>query len=251
MSRLPAIERKLTTIMSADAANYSGRMAADEVGTVQLLRKSFAAIGILIEQRGGRIANTAGDGLIAEFPSVVEATAAAVAIQQKLLKDPGYLSFRIGLHLGDVIVEGEDLLGDGVNLAARLQDIAPEGGIVVSQQIYDHAKGRLTAEFRPLGPTSLKHMPEDIAVYGLVADGITAPNDLVDVIPPSQPTHSVTHHRKSAVTPRTKQLGRQARIWLMIVFLIVMDIVTGPGTWAFWPIAAYVTFSVISRFRAK
>lgn len=183
MTQTPAIHRKLTTILAADAANYSGQMSVDEVGTVQALRRSRAVFEKTIADRGGRIANTAGDGLIAEFPSVVEATAAAVAIQRRLTTENDLLAFRIGLHLGDVIVDGEDLLGDGVNMASRLQEHAPEGGILASTQVVDHAKGRLAVEFRPLGPTELKHLGADIAVFGIVADGITPPNDLRPVIP--------------------------------------------------------------------
>lgn len=183
MTQAPTIQRKLTTILAADAANYSGQMAEDEVGTVQALRRSRAVFEKTINDRGGRIANTAGDGLIAEFPSVVEATAAAVAIQRRLTTEDGLLAFRIGLHLGDVIVDGADLLGDGVNVAARLQENAPEGGILASTQVVDHAKGRLTAEFRPLGPAQLKHLGDDIAVFGIVADGVTPPDDLERVVP--------------------------------------------------------------------
>lgn len=240
----PRIERKLTTILAADAANYSGRMAADEVETVRALRKSFFAMTKLIEMRGGRIANTAGDGLIAEFPSVVEATAAAVAIQKELGRDPGHLDFRIGLHLGDVIVEGDDLLGDGVNLAARLQEIAPEGGVIVSQQIVDHARGRLAAEFRPLGPKSLKHLPGDIAVYGVVADGVVAPNDLAPVIPHvTSVAGRVKAEKRFGWIPK-KSLG-------MIVFFIVLDIATGPGSWAFWPVAILSGYVVLNWYRAR
>lgn len=121
MTQTPNIQRKLTTILAADAANFSGRMARDEVGTIQALRRSRAIFEHSIRLRSGRIANTAGDGLIAEFPSVVEAVAAAISIQRALCAGKDLLPFRMGLHLGDVIVEGEDLLGDGVNLAARLQ----------------------------------------------------------------------------------------------------------------------------------
>ncbi|MEM6311540.1 MAG: adenylate/guanylate cyclase domain-containing protein [Pseudomonadota bacterium] len=164
MTLSPGIQRKLTTILAADAANYSGRMARNEVGTVTALRQARAHIDQTITTRGGRIANTSGDGLIAEFPSVVEAVGAAVAIQRKLNASHDGLAFRIGLHLGDVIVEGKDLLGDGVNLAARLQESAPEGGIIASQQVVDQAQGRLDAQFQLMRARSLKNMPGDFAI---------------------------------------------------------------------------------------
>ncbi|MEL7099789.1 MAG: adenylate/guanylate cyclase domain-containing protein [Pseudomonadota bacterium] len=219
MSEAPILQRKLTTILAADAANFSGRMAADEAGTVQALRASRAVIDARITARGGRIANTAGDGLIAEFPSVVEAVAAAVTIQQALRAEAGHLPFRIGVHLGDVIVEGSDLLGDGVNLAARLQEMAPEGGVLVSRQVVDQARGRLAAEFRPLSPTAPKHMPEEVELYGVLADGIAAPGDLSAVLP-----------RNPAGGPAQNGYKRlRTRLFGVIGGLVVLDLMLGPG----------------------
>lgn len=171
VSQLPDIKRKLTTILSADAANYSGRMARDEVNTVQALRRARRVIDAAVIARGGRIANTSGDGLIAEFSSVVEGVAAAVTIQQTLNNTADALPFRIGVHLGDVIVEGSDLLGDGVNLAARLQENANVGGILVSRQVADYARGRLVAEFRPLGPATPKNLIEEVELFAVLAEG--------------------------------------------------------------------------------
>ncbi len=229
MTHAPAIQRKLTTILAADAANFSGRMAADEVGTVQALRRSRMVIEQGIAARGGRIANTSGDGLIAEFPSVVEAVAAAVTIQRTLIADAALLPFRIGLHLGDVIVEGEDLLGDGVNLAARLEQMAPVGGICVSRQVVDHARGRLEAEFRPLSPVTPRHMPEEIEVYGVLADGIEAPGDLRAVRPR-------VRLDGDANTRFTRIRNRTA---VACGVLGLADILTGPDAmWSIIPIAA-------------
>ena len=98
-----------------------------------------------ISRHHGRIANTAGDGLIAEFPSVVEAVQCAIEVQRELASDEqSGLRFRIGVHLGDVLVDGDDLLGEGVNLAARLQSMAEPGGILISQQVYDHVQKKLS-----------------------------------------------------------------------------------------------------------
>ncbi|WP_299688977.1 adenylate/guanylate cyclase domain-containing protein [uncultured Tateyamaria sp.] len=176
MPQTRPIERKLTTILAADAANYSGRMHTDEEGTVRALRAARAVIDASITGRGGRIANTSGDGLIAEFPSVVDAVSCAVNIQTVLNDTPDHLSFRLGVHLGDVIVEGQDLLGDGVNLAARLQEMADVGGILISQQVYDQVRRKLgPVEFRPLGPATPKHLQDEVGVYAVVAPGIVAP----------------------------------------------------------------------------
>ena len=185
------IERKLTTILAADAANYSGRMNHDEEGTVRALRAARAVIDASIFERGGRIANTSGDGLIAEFPSVVDAVTCAVHIQSALNASDAHLPFRLGVHLGDVIVEGQDLLGDGVNLAARLQEMAEVGGILISQQVYDQVRRKVAdVELRPLGPATPKHLQDEVGIYAVVGPGLIAPRlpdnlgPKVDVPPP-------------------------------------------------------------------
>lgn len=269
MTEAPKITRKLTTILAADAANYSGRMAQDEVGTVQALRRSRAVIDRTITERGGRIANTSGDGLIAEFPSVVEAVAAAVTIQRDLYRKPELLPFRLGLHLGDVIVEGTDLLGDGVNRAARLQENAPEGGIFVSAQIVDHAKGRLDAEFRPLGPAALKHLGEEVAIYGVVADGIAPPDHLERVVPqvrarrqdtspepdlrarvmdsspgPAPVPDSAPDLPDTALDSERKKFNRTARACgIAAAALVIFDLAAGDGPG--WPLLAVAVLALV------
>lgn len=236
MSHTPGIQRKLTTILAADAANFSGRMQADEDGTVQALRRSRSVFSKGIEMRGGRIANTAGDGLIAEFPSVIDAVSAAVAIQRELEAGQDLLPFRIGLHLGDVIVDGDDLLGDGVNLAARLQDMAREGGILATQQVVDHAKGRLPAEFLNLGPAKPKNFAEDISIFAVVADGVAAPIGIMDVIPRIPAMEEVA----PALSPAALRYGRTQTVsrYAMVGFA-GLDMLTGSGFgWAMFPIAA-------------
>ncbi len=137
------VQRKLTTILAADAEGYSRAMDADEVSTLGALRAARGVFSKFIERHYGRIVNTAGDGLIAEFPSVVEAVQCAIEVQQELVshsrdrKDA--LRFRIGIHLGDVMIDGNDLLGEGVNLAARLETMAEPGGVLISQQVYDRS----------------------------------------------------------------------------------------------------------------
>lgn len=242
MTQTAGIKRKLTTILAADAVNFSGRMARNEVETVQALRRSRTIFEHSIRLRGGRIASTAGDGLIAEFPSVVEAVAAAVSIQRALCAGKDLLPFRIGLHLGDVIVEGDDLLGDGVNLAARLQEAAPEGGIFVSRQVVDQAKGRLEAEFRPLGPSLPKNFTEEVAIYAVLAEGIAAPSDLAAVAPRcAVPT---AHDDAREKFSRTK-----LRAGLAGIPLIFIDLVNGGGpSWPAVGVAA-IGFSVFMKWR--
>ena len=237
MDQSPGITRKLTTILAADAANYSGRMAQDEVDTVERLRTARALIDSAITNRGGRIANTAGDGLIAEFPSVVEAVAAAVTIQRGLNADEAGLPFRIGIHLGDVIVEGTDLLGDGVNLAARLQEMAPEGGIFASQQVVDHAEGRLSATFRPLGPTQAKHLPREIQVFSILADGVVAAGDLAPVLP-AAPEATKLAQREDFNKARKRLLIMAGVLGVSIFFAgpgaIFVAIPLGFAAWPAW-----------------
>ena len=242
MTQFPAIKRKLTTILSADAANFSGRMAQDEVETVQALRKSRVIFEAAIAMRAGRIANTAGDGLIAEFPSVVEAVAASIAIQQELNNATGLLPFRIGVHLGDVIVEGMDLLGDGVNLAARLQELAPEGGVYVSRQVVDQAKGRLDAEFRPLGPMTPKNFQNEVAIYAVLAEGLAVPGDIAAVAPLT----GVAAHVEEAHSnfKRTK-----LRAGIAAGGLAVIDLVNGAGpSWPALGVAA-IGLSLFVKWR--
>ena len=152
------IVRKLTTILAADVEGYSRLMAADERATLQALRASSAVFGRLIERHGGRIANTAGDGLLADFPSVVEAVHCAVEVQRELAmaaappeRAAATLRFRIGIHLGHVLVDGGDLFGEGVNLAARLQSIAAPGGILISEPVYQQVRTKVAIGFDDLG----------------------------------------------------------------------------------------------------
>ena len=242
ITQAPNIQRKLTTILAADAANVLGRMAHDEVGTIQALRRSRVIFEHSIRLRGGRIANTAGEGLIAEFPSVVEAVATAISIQRALCAGKDLLLFRIGLHLGDVIVEDDDLLGDGVNLAARLQEAAPEGGIFVSREVVDQANGRLDAEFCALGPAMPENFIEEVAIYAVLADGITTPNDLIAAAP--QRTVLTENGDPHAKFSRTKM-----RAGLATGPLVIIDLMNGAGPG--WPTLGVVAigFSVFMKWR--
>ena len=132
--------RRLAAILAADVVGYSRQMAADEAATLarlHALRRDIVAPAMT--EHGGRVFKTTGDGLLAEFPSAVNALRCALAIQQAIRDNPQGLQLRIGLHQGDVVTEGDDLLGDGVNIAARLEPLAEPGGIALSARI--HRKG--------------------------------------------------------------------------------------------------------------
>ncbi len=150
--------RRLAAIVSADVVGYSRLMGADEAGTLAALRNHRAElIDGTISEHGGRIVKTMGDGLLLEFPSVVEATQCMVEIQSGMaernqgIDEDRRIVFRIGINLGDIIIEGEDILGDGVNISARLQEIAEPGGVAISGRVHDDVRDRLDAGFADTG----------------------------------------------------------------------------------------------------
>jgi adenylate cyclase len=164
-------QRRLAAILSADAVGYSRLMADDEVATLHTLKTHRDAMIARIRQRGGRVVDAVGDNLLAEFPSIVDAVACAVEVQQELetrnaeLPNGRRMLFRIGLNLGDVIVEGDRVVGDGVNVAARLEALAEHGGICISGMAFDHVEGKLELDFEPLGEQSVKNIPKPVRVY--------------------------------------------------------------------------------------
>jgi adenylate cyclase len=143
------LARRLAAIFAADEAGYSRLMSLDEVGTLRALTAHREVMDRLITEHGGRIANTAGDSVIAEFPSAVDAVQCAVEIQKELTnlntsEEAGRaLRFRIGVHVGDVMVRGSDVLGDGVNIAARLESLAEPGGVCISGDVHRHVRKAL------------------------------------------------------------------------------------------------------------
>jgi adenylate cyclase len=157
-----SVERKLVTILSADVAEYSRLMAEDEEHTLRIFRDHSQTFRALVDLYHGRIFNTAGDAILAEFTSPVEAVRCATEIQAALrtrndqLPLTRQVKFRIGVNLGDVMVQNSDLLGDGVNVAARLQGAAAPGGICISGSVYDQIRNKLTLGFESLGERRLK-----------------------------------------------------------------------------------------------
>jgi class 3 adenylate cyclase len=179
------LKRKLSAILATDAVSYSRKMSENEEGTMRVLSAHRAVIDGIIEFHDGRIANTAGDSVLAEFASPVEAVRCAVEIQDALrtrndsLPLEQRLEFRVGVNFGDVMVKGSDLLGDGVNIAARLESIAEPGGICISSSIHDMIRGKLDLGFVDIGEQSLKNIEHPIRVYRVDRDGMApaGPND--------------------------------------------------------------------------
>ena len=165
------VERKLAAVLSADVKGYSRLMGEDEVGTVRTLTAYRQVMATIIQQHHGRVVDSPGDNLLAEFASVVDAVQAAVAIQQELkgknadLPASRRMEFRIGINLGDVIVEGERIYGDGVNIAARVESLAEAGGICISGPVYDQVKSKLALQYESLGEQPVKNIAEPVRVY--------------------------------------------------------------------------------------
>src|SRR6266550_1857079 len=167
------MERRLTAILAADVVGYSRLMSSDEAGTVAALRSLRKELADpAITAHNGRVFKLTGDGMLVEFPSVVSAVACAVDIQSAMRTrnastSEARIEFRIGVNLGDIIVEEGDIFGDGVNLAARLESIAPVGGIAVSQSVRDHVGKRLDLTFEDLGERRLKNIDAPVRVYSI------------------------------------------------------------------------------------
>jgi len=203
------VERRLAAILSADVVGYSRLMGEDEAGTLERLkslRRELVQPGIT--ERKGRIVKLMGDGLLAEFPSVVEAVQCAADIQRSMigreadLPNERRIKLRIGVNLGDIIVEGSDIYGDGVNVAARLEALADPGGICISGKVYEEVRNKLPTAFEDLGEQEVKNIAEPVRVYRLASG---SPQDG----PPTHPAEPLPLPDKPsiAVLPFTNMSG--------------------------------------------
>src|SRR6266550_7671716 len=167
------MERRLTAILAADVVGYSRLMGIDEAGTLAQLKEiRQAVVDAKIAEHRGRIVKLTGDGVLAEFRSVVNAVSCATEIQtaMRARTSENAIQFRIGVNLGDVIAEGDDIYGDGVNVAVRLESVAQPGGIAVSQSVCDHVGNRLSVTFEDRGEQQLKNIEKPIRVYDVLLD---------------------------------------------------------------------------------
>src|SRR6476660_2777884 len=191
------MERRLTAILAADVVGYSRLMTIDETGTLAALtslRKNL--VNPKISEHNGRIVKLTGDGMLIEFPSVVSAVACAVDIQSAMrtrnaTEPAARIEFRIGVNLGDIIVEDGDIFGDGVNVAARLEGISPIGGIAVSQSVRDHVGKRLDLTFEDMGERRLKNIEAPIRVYGISIDTLSQSPDRTSTPAEEKPSIAV------------------------------------------------------------
>jgi adenylate cyclase len=179
------MERRLAAILAADVVGYSRLMAADEAATLAALTRHREAIGELIGQRSGRLVGTAGDSVLAEFPSVIEAVQCAVEIQQVIgaanadLPDDRRMLFRIGVNMGDIIAKDGDVFGDGVNVAARLQALAPPGGICISRAVRDQLRDKAPFVFEDWGERAMKNIARPVRVFEVRFSGAPGPTETV------------------------------------------------------------------------
>ena len=187
--------RRLAAILAVDVVGYSRLMGEDEAATARAVREHRDAALPLVAVRGGRIVKSMGDGLLLEFPSVVAAVECAIAIQRLMVERNAetpaakQIVYRIGVNLGDVLIEGDDILGDGVNIAARLEGICEPGGVLISGAAYDQVRGRVEADFVDLGEKELKNIARPVRVYSQASD---APAPMPEAQPPTdQPSLAV------------------------------------------------------------
>jgi adenylate cyclase len=165
------VQRRLTAILAADVAGYSRLMGLDEAGTARTLHEHRAAVDPIVAHYGGRIVKTTGDGVLLEFPSIVAAVDCAVVVQNLMrernrdVPEELRMLFRIGINLGDVLIDGDDILGDGVNIAARLEGIAEPGGICVSEDVFRQVSGKLDVSFEDIGNQQLKNIARPVHAY--------------------------------------------------------------------------------------
>jgi adenylate cyclase len=262
------VKRRLTTVLCADVHGYSRLMEADEAATLATLRRYRTAMAGLVERHDGRIVNTWGDAVIAEFASVVEAVQCAVEIQQEISnQDPGLpdahrMRFRIGINLGDVMVEGSDIYGDGVNIASRLQELAEPGGVVISGSVYEQVHNKLSLGFASLGQQAMKNVAPVVS-YRVTMSGQAAERRSFPIDGNPASRADTVAASQSGAPPRRDEYGSSTGLrsvvdwWANLPrpiamalavsgFLILINVFTGlHSIWFQWPVAALLFFAVV------
>jgi adenylate cyclase len=250
------VKRRLTTILCADVHGYSRLMEADETGTLAELQRRRTAMTRLVERHDGRIVNTWGDAVIAEFASVVEAVQCAIEVQQEVSSegaDPSRqrMQFRIGINLGDVMIDGADIYGDGVNIASRLQELAEPGGIVISNPVYEQVRNKLSVGFDSLGPQPMKNVAPMVSYRVAMLDGAGGRTSLPTGESPARPA-AASPAAPPAPGPRgpwewLANLPRPIAAALVAGgFLILINLFTNPNRiWFHWPVAALLFVAIM------
>ncbi|GEM_PF-2171220 len=228
------VERKLVTILSADVAEYSRLMSEDEERTLLTFQDYSQTFRALVEMHHGRIFNTAGDALLAEFTSPIEAVRCATDIQaalrtrNDLLPPARQVHFRIGVNLGDVMMQGSDLLGDGVNVAARLQSTAEPGGICISGTVYDQIRNKLSLNIEPLGERRFKNIPQPVRTFTIAATG-----DDDGASAPRKKSSEARASRSKPTVPSLSGLSMPAGLLTKLTVAGLSLLVIAGGYWAY------------------
>lgn len=233
------LSRKLTTIFCADVQGYSALVDQDEVGTVTRLKQYRAVMVTEIERHHGRVINTWGDGLLAEFTSPVEAVFCAVETQRRIKSrnadSPTLppMQFRIGINLGDVMVDGDDIYGEGVNIAARLESLAEPGGICISGTVFEQVRKKLDIGFSFIGEREIKNIAEPVPAYRVLIDQPQAAAQPRPAPAPTEPAEGGKDARPKSLAAWTRLAWR---FGVIIIFLAVINLLTSPGYfWFIWP----------------
>src|SRR5215813_613377 len=204
------LERKLAAILHADVQGYSRLLGEDEVTTLRTVASHLALMRSLGEQHGGRAVGSRGDSLLAEFPSAVDAVQCAVEMQQALTARnvdvplDRRVEFRIGINLGEVVVEGEEIYGEGVNIAVRLESLAEAGGICVSEMVHQQLKNKLALAYEDLGPQTLKNIAEPVRVWRIRLEESESP------------VSAVRHPASQGDRRKPRRVGSAHRFWLVV-----------------------------------
>ena len=213
------VERRLTAVLATDVAGYSRLMGADEEGTHELLKAHFRQlVNPKIKVHRGRIVKNTGDGMLVEFPSVVDAVRCAAEIQRAMIDrnadipEDKHISFRIGVNLGDVIVEDHDIFGNGVNIAARLEALAEPGGVCISRTVREQIRDKLSYPFEDMGQHSVKNIARPVHVYGMSATAVAS-------LPLAGGVEAETGRR--SIPARGVHIGWTVRLLLLVVVAVL------------------------------
>lgn len=218
-------QRTLAAIVFTDVVAFSARMQVDEELVLSLLERDFTVMRKLCQQHSGTVLKTTGDGLLLYFPSAVQAVGFALRMQQyfgaksKTLPSSEFLAHRVGIHLGDVFLQAKDIMGDGVNIAARLPAEAEPGGICISQTVYDVVKNKLALQVTLLGPRELKNISESIPIYRILLEAQALQPDPDGADPAATPAPGGTSSRPAPVAGK-----RRSRRWLVVGGLVLIGV---------------------------
>ena len=245
------LKRKLAAILSADVKDYSRLMREDEAGTIQTVTEYRHMMTSLVSQHHGRVVEMVGDNLLAEFASVVDAVQGAVAIQKEVnvrndrLPEARRMLFRIGINLGDLVVDGDRIYGDGVNMASRLEGIADPGGICISRTAFDQIEDKLPLGYEYLGEQTVKNSPKPIRAYKVLFEGTEKERPFFMRShrrrkKRSGKRHAETGGHSPGARPETKGIRlfyKHRMVYAgVITLLFIINILTWPGLfWFHWP----------------